>query len=162
MSFWFGPRLWGRSWADLVTQGVERYSQGKTCPAERASGTSLVLWKDSRAEAGAARSTRPFFQLVAGGLCDPVHGEAEFHEQVLERGRGAEGSHADARAVVAHELGPAEGRGLLDGHAGLDVGRQNVVAVSRILIVEELPAGHAHDAGLDTFLRELLVGAHAQ
>ena len=49
------------------------------------------------------------FQLAPGGLNDPVHSEAEFLEQVLERGRGAEGSHADARAVLAHELGPAEG-----------------------------------------------------
>ena len=107
-------------------------------------------------------ASRGPFQLVAGGLRDAVNREAEFHEQVLERGGGAEAAHADARAVVAHVLGPAEGRGLLDRHSGLDARRQNVVAVSRILIVEEFPAGHADDPRLDAFLPELLVGAHTQ
>ena len=68
---------------------------------------------------------------------------------------GAERRRSASRCScrVAHVLGPAEGRGLLDRYAGLDVGRQDVVAVRRILVVEELPAGHAHDAGLDAFLR---------
>jgi hypothetical protein len=63
----------------------------------------------------------PLQQLLRG-LDDPVGAEAELAQEVLQRGGGAEGTHADARAVQADIFRPAEDRGLLDRDPRLDVG----------------------------------------
>src|SRR5262245_3181540 len=96
-------------------------------------------------------------------MCDDVlDGEPELAKQVLERRRGAELAARDDAAVEADELTPPERRARFDGDACADGVGQNLLLVFGRLPLEELPARHADDAGLDALARELLVGAHAE
>ena len=72
--------------------------------------------------------------------------EAEFRHQILDRGRGAKGVHADLGAARADIAIPADHRALLDRHARRDVGRQHAVAIGLVLLLEQLPGRHADDA----------------
>src|SRR5881394_2630457 len=83
---------------------------------------------------------------VAGRLGDLVRAEAELVLQILERGRAAEGVHADPLSGRADVAIPAERRGLLDRDARRHARRQHLVAVGVVLAVEQLPAGQADDA----------------
>src|SRR5205085_784377 len=81
--------------------------------------------------------------------------------QLLQRRRRPERLHADDRPGRAHVLVPAERGRLLDRHARLHTRRDHALAVLRGLVLEHVPRGHAHHAGLDPFALELLVCPHA-
>ena len=69
-----------------------------------------------------------------------------FVKQVLERRRGAECVHADLGAGRADIAVPADHRAHLDRHARRDVGRKDTIAIRLVLLLEQLPGGHADDA----------------
>src|SRR5215210_2156213 len=64
----------------------------------------------------------------AAGVGDAFGGESEVGEEVLGRGAGPEGGHADHLAVGAGPAVPAQRAERLDRHAGADLGRQHLVA----------------------------------
>src|SRR5215469_10074793 len=80
-------------------------------------------------------------QLVPGCLDDMGGLEAELRLDLLDRRRGAEGFHADDGSVGAGVPAPAEVGALLDSDPGVDLRRQHLVAVSLVLLLEQLPAG---------------------
>src|SRR5258707_14710269 len=55
---------------------------------------------------------------------------------------------------------PPKGRGLLHGHPHLYVRRQDAVAVSLRLVLENLPRWHGHNAGMNPFSKQILVSLH--
>ena len=85
-----------------------------------------------------------------------------FFDELLQRRRRAERVHAHDRSAVADVAVPAERRRLLDR----DPRPAPTAAAPRLgttrLAVEELPAGHAHDAGADALGGQLVAGARAR
>src|ERR1700731_2618875 len=77
--------------------------------------------------------------LLACGGHDMLDGEAEFHQQILERGRGAERVHAQHSTSRSGVAIPAEQGGLLDGYPCIDCRRQHAVTISLILLLKQLP-----------------------
>src|SRR3954451_662899 len=86
---------------------------------------------------------------LASHLGDVVDGEAELGLDVAERRRLSKGTHTHDRALPTDVPLPAEGRSLLDRDPGGDLRRQHLVAVGLVLLLEDLPAGEADDAGAD-------------
>src|SRR5512140_2736768 len=87
---------------------------------------------------------------------DGLWREPEPRPQRLEGRGGAEPVHADDGAAAPHVPIPAERRGLLHGDARRHLGWEHARAVGGGLLLEELPGGHAHDAGADPPGREHL------
>ena len=89
-------------------------------------------------------------RLGGGGLgntLDVRDGETELDHEVLGRGGSAESGHTD---TMIGEALPAEGGGGLDGHGLLAGKREHRLLVVSGLLVEELPAGHRDDTGINT------------
>src|ERR1700741_607939 len=74
---------------------------------------------------------------------DVLRVESEFLHELLQWRRGSEALDADIVSFGARVLRPSEIGGLLDRDARLDRRRKNPVPVALILIVKQLPAGHA-------------------
>src|SRR6516225_8379320 len=85
-------------------------------------------------------------ELLASDGRHVVGREAEFREQPFERSRGAECVHADDGPVTADIARPADRRCLLDSDARGDGVRQDLLAIGLVLLLEQLPGGHADDA----------------
>src|SRR6266480_4829985 len=95
---------------------------------------------------------------VSCGGGDRVGGDAELAVQGLVVGGGAVMFDADAAAGVTDDLLPAAGDPGFHADPGLDAGRQDRVAVGRVLRGEPFHAGHRDDAGTDTGCLELVPG----
>src|SRR5262245_19749653 len=76
---------------------------------------------------------------LQGRRDDVLRLEAEVALQFLERGRRAEGLHADHPALVADIALPAHRRCLLDGKPRLHRRRQHLLAVGLRLVLEDVP-----------------------
>ena len=90
------------------------------------------------------------------------HCKTEPLEQVLERSRRTETAHADPGTCLADVTIPADHRTHLDGDPGGNVGRENAIAVRLVLLLKQLPRGHADDARRNALFLELLVSLDAQ
>src|SRR5215831_16802638 len=88
--------------------------------------------------------------------------EPVFSQQLLERGRRAKCLHADDAARPADVAFPTEGRGLLDGDARGDVGRQHAVLIRLRLMLENIPGRHGDHARADALREQLLVGVDTE
>src|SRR5437588_8928340 len=82
-----------------------------------------------------------------GVLGDVVRREPELGHRPGPRRRGAVVVEADAGTVLADPALPAEAGRRLDGKAAADRRRQDLVAVALGLGGEQVPRGHADDAG---------------
>ena len=82
---------------------------------------------------------------IRAAICHDVYSA---HQGVEHDGAGRGGAEAverDRVAAVAHPLLPAERDARLDRETGAHVVRQHLLAVVRVLELEELPARHRHD-----------------
>src|SRR5450759_3278602 len=95
-------------------------------------------------------------------LQDGVGSEAELLLQILERRGRSKGVHADDASFRSRILRPAEGRSLLDCDSCGDVGRKHLIAVTLVLMFEQVPRRHADDARPDAFGFQFLVGVDAE
>ena len=89
-------------------------------------------------------------------------GEAEALEDLLGRCRHAEAVDGDDGALSADPALPAQRGPRLDAHAGVDLGRQDLVPVGRRLGREALPAGQRDDASAHALGGQHLAGSHGQ
>ena len=83
---------------------------------------------------------------------------------LVERGggaRGAEALHPHEHAAGADPPFPAEAAGRFAGDAGGHGRRKHALPVGGILLLEEIPARHAHHAGVHALLGELHSGIEA-
>src|SRR5690606_35507223 len=110
------------------------------CSLVRRGAGQKLSWSD--AVAGGA-------QAVLGGTRDGFPAAPELWELPGEVGRVAVVLERHAPAVVADDLAPALGDAGLDGDPGLHRGRDDGLAVRRLLGVEPLAAGHRHHPGAD-------------
>src|SRR5690606_25743829 len=116
----------------LTRRSRDRSSSQTETPSRARSCSGLVIEILLRVAGGGLRGTwglspGPVSRAVPGDLRpgllnDRLGGEAELGEQLLQRRGGAEGRHADDGTLGTGVALPAQGRGLLDGHPGLDGG----------------------------------------
>src|SRR5713226_7585640 len=97
-------------------------------------------------------------QQLLGSRDDFIRGEAKLFQEIFERGRRAEGAHAEYFTLRADVAVPAEDGAHFDGNARGNGGGENGFAVSGVLLFEELPGRHADDAGLDAVGSKFLFG----
>src|ERR1700719_3218068 len=82
---------------------------------------------------------------------DTLGQKTELLEQILQwRGR-AERMHADRFAFQADIPFPSGSGRHFDRYPRRDIGRKHAFAVRGVLLLEELPGRHTHDASIDTF-----------
>src|SRR5688572_33184800 len=91
-----------------------------------------------------------------GSVGDVLGGESELFEDALVRGGGAEPVVGDDVAVGSDPAVPAQRSSGFNGQL-LDAVRENSAAVVRQLGFEELPGGHADQAGANALLCQQLV-----
>src|SRR3982074_2048673 len=84
---------------------------------------------------------------AASVLDDVVRRESELGHHLRPRRRGAEVVQGDGCALLADPALPAEPGGRLDRQAGTHGGGEDLVAVALRLGREQVPGGHADDAG---------------
>src|SRR6185503_15059960 len=97
-------------------------------------------------------------QQLLGMLHHILRQEPERLLQILVRRRGPEAVDAVHGAVEADVLSPAEGGGGFDGEAFAELVGEDGLLVVGGLLVEELEAGKADDAGAGSLGGELLGG----
>src|SRR5262245_20924617 len=95
-------------------------------------------------------------------LYHSVGGDVEMFEAGGAGGASAVGVHADEAAGLADVVVPALADGGFAGDAGRDFWREDAIAIGFVLLLEELPAGHADNAAGDALAGELLVGGDAE
>src|SRR5580700_9510512 len=91
-----------------------------------------------------------------------LSGEAEIAQNYIARRRCAVVVDSDGGAFVGGVLVPTLAHSGFNGDAEPHTLRQNTFAVSLILRLEEIPAWHAHHAGLYSVAREFLLRFHAE
>src|SRR5260370_3652111 len=97
-------------------------------------------------------------QELLCGSDDELRTKPEFWQEILQ-GRGStEGMHPDHFTLGADVAIPAKRGAHFDGDARGDGGGQNAFLVGGVLLIENFPARHADDAGLDAFGFEFFVG----
>src|SRR5215831_5188676 len=96
-------------------------------------------------------------QLLEGGLDNTLRREPEFLLQDLQGRRRSEGRHADDGPASANVMGPTECRSLFDRYTGHHCRWQHVVAIPLVLLLEQLPGGHAHNPRLNALGLQLLI-----
>src|ERR1700676_3151231 len=89
---------------------------------------------------------------------DTLGQKTELLEQILQRCGRAKCAHADRLTFRPYIAFPSGGSGHFDGYPRRDVGRKYAFAVRGILLLEELPGRHAHDASVDAFGLERFIG----
>src|SRR5262249_61684873 len=100
--------------------------------------------------------------LIFGRLQHVICNKPEFLHQSRAWRRAAETMHADDRSLGTGIAIPADDGAGLDGHSRLDAGRQDFIAISPILLLEQFPTWHADHAGGNSLALELFVGGDAQ
>src|SRR6266853_6736707 len=101
-------------------------------------------------------------ELFACSLQDSVGGEAELLLQILERCGRSKGVHANNAPFRSRIVRPAKNRSLLDRDPCGDLGRKYLIAVTLVLMFEQVPRRHADDARPDAFRFQFLVGVYAE
>src|SRR5262249_34546436 len=132
-------------------------SASRACSAERATPRRPLSAVGNGSEGIGRLNGFRSLQLRLGGGHDIVDRKSEVLLQGFQRRRSAEGAQADDTAGRAHIALPAEGRGLLDRDAGANLRRQDAVAVSLRLPLEDVPGGHRDDARADAVGDKLLM-----
>src|SRR5690242_3349449 len=95
--------------------------------------------------------------------CDDVlRLKAEFFEYGFEWSRSAEAVHADHLAFGTDVSFPSECGCHLNGNPRSDRRGEHAFLVGGVLRLEELPRGHAYDAGFHTFGAQFFPGGDAQ
>src|SRR5260370_5409785 len=97
-------------------------------------------------------------ELFACSLQDSVGSEAELLLQILERCGRSKGVHANNAPFRSRIVRPAKNRSLLDRDPCGDLGRKYLIAVTLVLMFEQVPRRHADDARPDAFRFQFLVG----
>src|SRR5215469_11960369 len=99
--------------------------------------------------------------LIFGRLQHFICNKPEFLHQSRARRRAAETMHADDRSLRTGIPIPADDGAGLDSHSRLDTGRQDFLAISSVLLLEQFPTWHADHAGGNSLALELFVGGDA-
>src|SRR5215469_3492237 len=82
--------------------------------------------------------------------------------QTGERGRRSKTLHAQELSLWADVFSPSLGDTGFDRHASRNARRQDLLTISGVLLVKQLPRWHAHHASLDPVFRELLASGYAE
>src|SRR5260370_9131038 len=101
-------------------------------------------------------------ELFACSLQDSVGSEAELLLQILERCGRSKGVHANNAPFRSRIVRPAKNRSLLDRDPCGDLGRNYLIAVTLVLMFEQVPRSHADDPPPDASRFQFLVGVEAE